>query len=92
MDRTKIGCTEIASRPDAKVLYYIDSDDDSGRSELIKHTESEDEIMKVWKDLKEESNFDAQLFVALVVDMGEDGFELVDNEVVDAYIGGADED
>jgi len=87
MERTKIGCTEIASRPDAKVLYYIDSDDDSGRSEQIGHTEVEAEIMKTWKDLKEESIHDAHLYVALVVDMGEDGLDIIDDEVLDSYVG-----
>jgi hypothetical protein len=91
MEKTVIGCTVIASRPDAKVMYYIDSLDDSGRSQQYGHTESEEEILKMWEEEKVDG-YDAHLYITLVVDMGENGFDLIDDEVLDSWVVDVDGD
>jgi len=83
--RTKIGCTEIASRPDAKVMYYIDTLDTSGRSDQYGHTEDEAKIMADWENEKK-TGYDAHLYIALVVDNKDNGFELIDDEVIDGFV------
>jgi len=82
--RTIIGCTPIASRPDAKVIMYIDSLDDNGRSQQFGHNETEEVLMELWKNEKV-TGYDGHLYIALVVDLGDDGFDLIDDEVIDSF-------
>lgn len=82
---TKIGCTEISKHPEAKVMYYISTLNESGRDEQYGHTESREEIDKLWANEKIDG-YDAHLYVALVVDKGDDGYELIDDEVIDCHV------
>jgi hypothetical protein len=71
--------------PEASILFYISSLDESGREDNWGYTKDEEEIKNKWEEAKED-NYDMQLYKALIYDKGDDGLYVVHDEVLDTFI------
>jgi hypothetical protein len=87
--RFKIGSTEISSRPEASVIWYMDScTQDRGTPEIILMDSSEAKVRKAFEDGKKEDSghYDIKLYIALATwNKENDCWDIIDDEVVDSW-------
>ena len=77
-----VGCTPVTKG--LTVVYYISSQDDSGREDQWGHTKSERKIRKAFEKAKE-TEYDMHLYRSLVKGYYGANMELIDDEVIDSY-------
>lgn len=85
-EKQKIGSTDIASRPDANIVFYADScDEDRGTPEIVLMSTSEAKVRLLYESLKK-TDYDIKMYVALATwDKGNDCWNVIDDEVIDSW-------
>ena len=71
--------------PTAKIIFYVSSMDYSGRESFWGHSPDESLVKKQFEEAKPD-NYDMHLYKALAIDEGDNGWNLIHDEVIDTYI------
>jgi hypothetical protein len=80
-----VGHVKQSDYPNSIILYYISAMDMDGREVFCEHSQDENKVKTVWEQMKPD-NYDMHLYKALAYDLGDDGLDLIHDEVIDYYL------